>query len=58
MIDENEKSNDPISPENITEHEPTAVNREQDSSEIVEEGQAGTTSEAQEKYRKKGMTEV
>ena len=59
MVDENEKSSDPMSPENITEHEPTAVNREQDSSEIVEEGQAGTTSEeAQEKYRKKGMTEV
>lgn len=58
MVDENERSSDPMSPENITEHEPTAVSREQDS-EIVEEGKAGTSStEAQEKYKKKGMTEV
>ena len=58
MVDENEKSSDPMSPENITEHEHTAVNRGQDN-EIVEEGQAGTSSkEAQEKYKKKGMTEV
>ena len=57
-IDENEKSSDPMSPENITEHEPTAVNRGQDN-EIVEEGQTGASSkEAQEKYKKKGMTEV
>jgi hypothetical protein len=32
-----------MSPENITEHDPTAVKREQ-GSEIVEEGNAGTTS--------------
>lgn len=58
MVDEDENSRDPMSPENITEHDPTAVKRDQDS-EIVEQGQAGTTSaEAQEKYRKKGMTEV
>jgi hypothetical protein len=58
MVDENEKSKDPMSPENITEHEPTAVNRGQDQ-EIVEEGQAGTaTKEAQDKYKKSGMTEV
>ena len=58
MVDENENSRDPMSPENITEHEPTAVAREQ-GSEIIEEGNAGTTSkEAQDKYRKKGMTEV
>jgi hypothetical protein len=57
-IDENEKSSDPTSPENIIKHEPTAVNRGQDN-EIVEEGQAGTSSkEAQERYKKKGMTEV
>jgi hypothetical protein len=57
-VDENEKSSDPMSPENITEHEPTAINRGQDN-KIVEEGQAGTSSkEAQEKYKKKGMTEV
>jgi hypothetical protein len=59
MVNENDKSNDPMSPENIREHEPTAVNRDQENSEIVEEGQAGTTStEAQEKYRRKGMTEI
>jgi hypothetical protein len=28
MVDENEKSDDPMSPENITEHAPTAVKRE------------------------------
>lgn len=32
---------DPMSPDNITKHEPTAVNRIQDN-RIVEEGQAGT----------------
>jgi hypothetical protein len=59
MVNENDRTNDPMSPENIREHEPTAVNRDQENSEIVEEGQAGTRStEAQEKYRRKGMTEV
>ena len=58
MVDENEKSKDPMSPENITDHEPTAVNRDLDQG-IVEEGQAGTaTKEAQDKYKKSGMTEV
>ena len=28
MVDENEKSKDPMSPENISEHEPTAVKRD------------------------------
>ena len=59
MVNDNERSSDPMSPENITEHDPTAVNRDQDNPEIVKEGQAGTSSaEAQEKYKKKGMTEV
>jgi hypothetical protein len=59
MVNESDRTNDPMSPENIREHEPTAVNRDQENSEIVEEGQAGTTStEAQEKYRRKGMTEI
>ena len=40
MVNENEKFSDPMSPENITEHDPTAVNRDQDNPEIVEEGQA------------------
>ncbi len=35
---------DPMSPENITKHEPTAVNRVQDN-RIVEEGQAGTATQ-------------
>jgi len=50
MVNESDRTNDPMSPENIREHEPTAVNRDQENSEIVEEGQAGTRStEAQEK---------
>lgn len=58
MVDEGERSKDPMSPENIREHEPTAVQRDNDT-EITQEGQAGTgTQEAQEKYRRKGMTEV
>jgi hypothetical protein len=58
MVDKSEKSNDPMSPQNILEHDPTAVNRGQDQ-EIVEKGNAGTnTSEAQEQYKRKGMTKV
>lgn len=58
MVNEGERSKDPMSPENIQEHEPTAVQRDKDT-EIAEEGQAGTGSqEAREKYRKSGMTEV
>lgn len=46
---------EPMNPEDIGEN---AVNRGQDT-EIASEGQTGTDSpEAQEKYRKKGMTEV
>jgi len=49
---------EPMNPEDIASHEPTAVQRDQDT-EIREEGQTGTDSpEAQEKFRKKGMTEV
>jgi len=47
--------NEPMNPENIASHEPTAVKRDQDT-EIT---QTGTDSaEAKEKYRKKGMTET
>ena len=47
-----------MNPEDIASHEPTAVNRD-DETEITEEGQADTNSrEAREQYRKKGMTEV
>ena len=58
MVEEDERSSDPMSPENIRQHEPTSVIRDQDS-KIVEEGQAGTTTEeAREKYRKSGITET
>jgi hypothetical protein len=49
--------NEPMNPENIASHEPTAVKRDQDTE--ITEGQTGTDSaEAKEKYRKKGMTET
>jgi hypothetical protein len=56
---ENYEGKDPMSPEKITSHEPTAVKRDSTGQEIDESGQAGTDSEeAREKYRKKGMTKV
>jgi hypothetical protein len=64
MTSENENENknykgkDPMSPEQINSHEPTAVQRDSDT-EIAEEGNTGTnTQEAKEKYRKEGMTKV
>ena len=57
MVDEGERARDPMSPENIQRHEPTAVRRDDDTE--ITQGQAGTTTEeAREKYRKSGMTEV
>ena len=54
----NYKGKDPMSPEEITSHEPTAVKRDPDTG-IVEGGKTGTdTPEAKEKYRKEGMTKV
>ena len=54
----NYKGKDPMPPEKITSHEPTAVKRDSDS-EIAEGGNTGTnTEEAKEKYRKEGMTNV
>ena len=54
----NYKDKDPMSPEKITSHEPTAVNRESDT-EMAEGGKTGTdTEETKEKYRKEGMTKV
>ncbi|HEX5186869.1 MAG TPA: hypothetical protein VFV86_08260 [Nitrososphaeraceae archaeon] len=55
----NYKGKDPMSPEQITSHEPTAVQRDQDTG-ITEDGDTGTnTQEAKEKYRKKeGMRKV
>jgi len=56
---ENYEGKDPMSPEKITSHEPTAVKRDQNDQEIDESGQTGTDSEqAKEKYRRQGMTKV
>jgi hypothetical protein len=56
---ENYEGKDPMSPEKITSHEPTAVKRDSNDQEIAEGGQTGTDSEeAKEKYRKQGMTKV
>jgi hypothetical protein len=53
---ENYEGKDPMSPEKITSHEPTAVKRDQ---EIDETGQIDTDSEeAKEKYRRQGMTKI
>jgi hypothetical protein len=57
MSDESEekkyKGKDPMSPEKITSHEPTAVER--DSNEI-KEGTAESPEESKERLRKSGMT--
>jgi hypothetical protein len=54
----NYKGKDPMSPEKITSHEPTAVKRDSDT-EIAEGGKTGTdTEEALEEYRRQGMTKV
>ena len=56
---ENYEGKDPMSPEKITSHEPTAVKRDSNDQEIAEGGQTGTDSEeAKQKYRKQGMTKV
>jgi hypothetical protein len=48
-----------MTPAKIKEHEPTAVKRDPNDQEIVEEGQTGTdTQEAEEEYKRKGMTKV
>jgi hypothetical protein len=50
--------NEPMNPEDIASHEPTAVSRDEDT-DITEEGQTGADSaEAKEKFRKKGMTDA
>ena len=54
-----ESSKDPMSPEKIAEHEPTAVKRNVNDQEIAEGGKTGTeTPEAREKLRKSGMTKL
>jgi hypothetical protein len=50
--------NEPMNPEDIATHEPTAVKRDEDN-EFTSEGEMGTDSpEAREKYRQQGMTET
>jgi hypothetical protein len=63
-----DRKNDPLkeysekeamTPAKIKEHEPTAVKRNPNDQTIVEEGQTGTdTQEAEEEYKRKGMTKV
>ena len=62
-LEENEnkkyKGKDPMSPEEITSPEPTAVKRDPNDQKIAEGGKTGTdTEEAKEKYKKEGMTKV
>ncbi len=48
-----------MTPAKINEHEPTAVSRDPSDQQITEAGQTGTnTAEADEQYRRKGMTKV
>jgi hypothetical protein len=53
------KDKEPMTPSKINEHEPTAVKRNSSDQTITSNGQTGTnTYEAQEEYRKRGMTKV
>ena len=47
------KSKDPMSPEKITSHEPTAVKRDP---EDIKEGVAESAEESRERLRRSGMT--
>lgn len=50
---------EPMTPAKINAGEPTAVKRDPSDQRITSEGQTGTsTAEAQEEYRKRGMTKV
>lgn len=50
---------EPMTPAKINAGEPTAVKRDPNDQNITSEGETGTnTPEAQEEYRKKGMTKV
>lgn len=50
---------EPMTPAKINAGEPTAVKRDPSDQKITLEGQTGTsTAEAQEEYRKRGMTKV
>lgn len=53
------RDKEPMTPAKINEHEPTAVKRDPIDQKITSVGQTGTdTQEAQEEYRKRGMTKV
>ena len=52
-IKKNYKDKDPMSPEKITSHEPTAVSRDP---EDIKEGVSESTEESREKLRRSGMT--
>jgi hypothetical protein len=48
---------EPMNPDKLKQHEPTAVKRDSKDQKIVSEGQVGTDSEeAREKARRSGMT--
>jgi hypothetical protein len=50
---------EPMTPAKINAGEPTAVKRDSNDQQIASEGQTGTnTQEAQEEYRKRGMTKI
>lgn len=56
MFEKNKETKDPMSPEKIREHEPTAVKREM-TEKITSPGDVGANpEEARELARKKGMT--
>ena len=56
---ENYEGKDPMSPEKIKSHDPTAVKRDSNDQEIAEGGKTGTdTEEAKEKYKKQGMAKT
>lgn len=55
----NYQGKDPMLSDQINSHDPTAVKRDLNDQEITEGRQTGTnTSEAQERYRKEGITKV
>ena len=53
------REKEPLTPAKLNAGEPTAVRRDPSDQKITSEGQTGTnTLEAQEEYRKRGMTKV
>lgn len=53
------RNKEPMTTANLNNGEPTAVRRDSEGQRIISNGQTGTnTPEAQEEYRKRGMTKV